>query len=105
MSAMLIKETPDDLRFWLKEEARLNRRSLNQQVIVCLEWCRHMYGAAQMRNPFADVDRQAYPRGKQLADRLANIPQIKEADAKSMKRSADEVRKGVARDFDYACFA
>ena len=39
MAALLVRETPAAVHNWLKETADENRRSLNQQVIVCLEWC------------------------------------------------------------------
>lgn len=39
MAAMLIRDAPPRVHDWLKETASENRRSLNQQIIVCLEWC------------------------------------------------------------------
>ena len=39
MSAMLIRDPPQRVHDWLKAMASENRRSLNQQIIVCLEWC------------------------------------------------------------------
>jgi len=39
MSAMLVRDPPARVRNWLKATADENRRSMNQQIIVCLEWC------------------------------------------------------------------
>ena len=39
MSALLVREAPPAVHDWLKATAVENRRSLNQQIIVCLEWC------------------------------------------------------------------
>lgn len=39
MAALLVREAPAAVHDWLKETASANRRSLNQQIIVCLEWC------------------------------------------------------------------
>ena len=39
MAALLVREAPPAVHDWLKETAVANRRSLNQQIIVCLEWC------------------------------------------------------------------
>ena len=113
MSALLVKEAPKDLHQWLKDEAQYNRRSLNQQILICLEWCMQTYGKAQARNPFATVqsadakpvDASVYPRGYDLASRLAGIPAIADEDATSMKTSARKLRTTKTREFDYGCFA
>ena len=39
MAALLVREAPAAVHDWLKQTAVENRRSLNQQIIVCLEWC------------------------------------------------------------------
>ena len=39
MAALLVREAPTAVHDWLKTTASENRRSLNQQIIVCLEWC------------------------------------------------------------------
>ena len=39
MAALLVREAPPAVHDWLKATAAENRRSLNQQIIVCLEWC------------------------------------------------------------------
>ena len=39
MAALLVREAPPAVHDWLKATAVENRRSLNQQIIVCLEWC------------------------------------------------------------------
>ena len=39
MAALLVREAPAAVHDWLKTTASENRRSLNQQIIVCLEWC------------------------------------------------------------------
>ena len=39
MAALLVREAPTEVHDWLKATAAEYRRSLNQQVIVCLEWC------------------------------------------------------------------
>lgn len=100
MSSLLVKEAPKELHQWLKDEAQYNRRSLNQQILICLEWCMQTYGKAQMRNPFAvdqlsDVRSEttsAYLRGRDLASRLIGITVIADEDAAGMKASARELR-------------
>ena len=37
MPTLTIKNIPDDLYFQLKQYAEINRRSLNSEVIVCIE--------------------------------------------------------------------
>ena len=39
MAALLVREAPPAVHDWLKATAVENRRSLNQQIIFCLEWC------------------------------------------------------------------
>ena len=39
MAALLVRDAPPAVHDWLKATAAENRRSLNQQIIVCLEWC------------------------------------------------------------------
>lgn len=107
MSALLVKDAPKDLHQWLKSEASFNRRSLNQQVLVCLEWCMKTYGEAQPRDPFAPV-RQAgrdYPRGRDLATRLMSMDHVDDDTARKMRQDAQALRKKRVREFDYACFA
>ncbi|MCU0724326.1 MAG: DNA-binding protein [Planctomycetes bacterium] len=38
MPVLTIKKIPDDLYARLKERAAHHRRSLNQEIIVCLDW-------------------------------------------------------------------
>ena len=54
MSSLLVKEPSTELHDWLRDEARFNGRSINRQVIVCLEWCMKTYGAARPRPPFGE---------------------------------------------------
>lgn len=113
MSALLVKEAPRDLHEWLKDEAQCNRRSLNQQILICLEWCMQTYGKAQMRNPFAAAQSEpvraaaasGYLRGRALASRLKTIGAISDDDAREMKASVRKLRASKAREFDYGCFA
>ena len=113
MAALLLKDSPPELNEWLKVEARLNRRSLSQQVLVCLEWCMRTYGEAQFRNPFGTpvaIDARpsvspVFPSGAELARRIAARVPIDNESAKQMKRGVATLRKTKARDFDYACFA
>lgn len=113
MSALLVKEAPDDLHQWLKDEAQYNRRSLNQQILVCLEWCMQTYGKAQMRNPFVAIQLEdakpattsVYLRGRDLASHLERISVIADEDAAKMKSSARKLRASKTRDFEYGCFA
>ena len=108
MSALLVKDPPDGLCDWLKTEARLNRRSVNQQILICLEWCMNTYGEAQFRNPFAAIDtvreERGFPCGAELARRLRSLDAIDSKDAASMKRDAQHLRKSKERKFSYACF-
>ena len=39
MAALLVRDAPPAVHDWLKATAVENRRSLNQQIIFCLEWC------------------------------------------------------------------
>ena len=113
MSALLVKEAPKELHQWLKDEAQYNRRSLNQQILVCLEWCMQTYGRAQARNPFAvvqsadvkPVTASTYLRGRDLASHLTGIAAISDEDADEIKASARELRVSRTREFDYGCFA
>ena len=113
MPSLLVKDSPQGLNDWLKAEAHLNRRSLSQQVLVCLEWCMRTYGEAQFRNPFgASVeirtsvsDAPAFPTGADLAKRIASRAAIDADTAEQMKRDAASIRKAKDRSFDYACFA
>lgn len=105
MSALLVKDPPDGLCDWLKDEARFNRRSVNQQILICLEWCMKMYGAAQFRNPFAAVVHEKHGvHGAELARRLSSLDGISSQDADSMKRDARHIRRSKGRDFSYDCF-
>ena len=56
MSSLLVKEPSQELHDWLRDEARFNGRSINRQVIVCLEWCMRTYGAARPRPPFGEPE-------------------------------------------------
>ena len=113
MPALLVKDSPPGLNDWLKTEAHLNRRSLSQQILVCLEWCMRTYGEARARNPFGDMptaaaevrSKPAYRTGPALARRLARSAGIDEETAAQMKRDAAHLRKAREREFDYACFA
>ena len=111
MPALLVKDSPSELNDWLKTEARLNRRSLSQQVLVCLEWCMRTYGDAQFRNPFgtsAPVSAEkapSFPDGPEIARRIASRVPIGPETAVQMKRDAADLRKARGRSFDYACFA
>ena len=113
MPAILVKDSPPELNDWLKAEARINRRSLSQQVLICLEWCMRTYGEAQFRNPFgasAQIrtsisDAPAFPTGADLAKRIASRAAIDSDTAEQMKRDAASIRKAKGRSFDYACFA
>ena len=113
MSALLVKEAPSDLHQWLKDEAQCNRRSLNQQILICLEWCMQTYGRAQMRHPFVaahservkPVVSSGYLHGRELASRLNAIATISDEDAREMNASVRDMRTSGAREFDYGCFA
>ena len=112
MPSLLVKDSPPELNDWLKAEARLNRRSLGQQVLICLEWCMRTYGEAQFRNPFGihsesavALPGQSFPNGPELAKRIASRVPIDQETADGMKRDAAGLRKSKGRHFDYACFA
>ena len=112
MSALLVKDSPPALNDWLKAEARLNRRSLGQQILVCLEWCMRTYGEPQFRNPFGAhpetagaTSEPSFPDGSELAKRIAARVSIDHETAEGMKRDAAGLRKSKGRHFDYACFA
>ncbi len=108
MASLLVKESPPKLNDWLKEEARLNRRSLSQQILVCLEWCMNTFGEAQYRNPFASAlpGDSASPKafGAELAKRMAAHAFIGDETAKQMSHDAKALRKTKDRSFAHACF-
>ena len=108
MSALLVKDPPVGLCDWLKTEARFNRRSVNQQVLICLEWCMKTYGEAQFRNPFGTSDagngRREFLHGAELAGKLASLDAVSAKDAAALKRDACRLRKSRDREYSYACF-
>ena len=97
MSALLVKDPPSGLCDWLKTEAKFNRRSVNQQILICLEWCMKTYGAARFRNPFgtssAGNDGHRCLHGAEIARKLAALDAVFPRDAASMKRDAVRLRK------------
>ena len=106
MASLLVKESPPELNNWLKAEARLNRRSLSQQILVCLEWCMNTYGAAQFRNPFAPAashDARSLS-GSELAKRLASRVRIDDDTAAQMAHDASSLRRSKERRFDNVSF-
>ena len=105
MSALLVKDPPEGLCDWLKTEARCNRRSVNQQILICLEWCMRMFGDAQFRNPFVAVSHENRRLcGAELARKLSMLDAVISEDANSMKRDARNLRNSKGREFSYACF-
>jgi hypothetical protein len=108
MSALLVKDPPVGLCDWLKSEARFNRRSVNQQILICLEWCMKTYGDAQFRNPFgtsvARGEDHEFLHGAELARKLSSLEAVRPTDATSMKRDASRLRKSHDREHSYACF-
>lgn len=122
MSTLLLKNTPPGLHDWLKSEAGFNRRSLNQQILFCLEWCMRSCGDADFRDPVAADFRRfstnrhssdrleigsksTFARGAELVRRITAIGRLDDATAEQMKRDVSAQRKAKGRDFDYACFA
>ena len=97
MSALLVKDPPSGLCDWLKTEAKFNRRSVNQQILICLEWCMKTHGAARFRNPFgtssAGNDGHRCLHGAEIARKLAALDAVFPRDAASMKRDAVRLRK------------
>ncbi len=63
MPTLTIKNLPDDLYVQLKRRAERNRRSLNSEVIVCLEYALHSHPLA----PEAYV-----ARARQLREKTAH---------------------------------
>ena len=109
MSALLVKNPSAELHDWLRDEAYFNRRSLNQQILLCLEWCMHTYGSAQRRDPFATAKtahaaRPAFAHGKELVRKLTAQAGIDAKTAAQMRRSAKKVRQAKDREFDYVSF-
>lgn len=100
MSALLVKDPPTGLCDWLRTEAKFNRRSVNQQILICLEWCMKTYGAARFRNPFgtssAGNDGHRCLQGAEIARKLAALDAVSPRDAASMKRDAVRLRKSKA---------
>lgn len=75
MAALLVREAPKEVHDWLKATAAENRRSLNQQIIVCLEWC-----MGQMPRPKPVFPRPMSLKGGMLT--LADIDAAKKAGRK-----------------------
>ena len=100
MSALLVKDPPTGLCDWLRTEAKFNRRSVNQQILICLEWCMKTYGAARFRNPFgtssAGNDGHRCLHGAEIARKLAALDAVSPRDTASMKRDAVRLRKSKA---------
>jgi len=69
MSAMLVRDAPPMVRDWLRTTASENRRSLNQQIIVCLEWC---MGQMPRETP-------AFPRPVSLTGGVATLAELDRA--------------------------
>ncbi len=44
MATITVKKFPDELYDRLKQSAGANRRSINSEVIVCIEWARAFAG-------------------------------------------------------------
>ena len=63
MTTLTIKNLPDDLHQRLKERAERHRRSLNSEVLVCLE---HAVGASRV-DPEAHLARIRAIRAKTAA--------------------------------------
>ena len=100
MSALLVKDPATGLGDWLRTEAKFNRRSVNQQILICLEWCMKTYGAARFRNPFGTLsagnDGHVGMYGAELARKLASLDAVAPRYAASMKRDAVRLRKSKA---------
>ena len=62
MRALTVKNIPDDLYQRLKESARANRRSVNSEVIVCIE--------RTLRSRTADPE-AVLARARQLRERTS----------------------------------
>ena len=75
MATLLVREAPTEVHDWLKATAAENRRSLNQQIIVCLEWC-----MGQMPRPKPVFPRPMSLKGRMLT--LADIDAAKKAGRK-----------------------
>lgn len=122
MSSILLKDAPPSLHDWLKSEALFNRRSVNQQILFCLEWCMRSCGDADFRDPVrpapskisatthaADLPgtgaESTFAKGAELARRLSAVGVIDGETARRMNRDVSAHRKAKERNFDYACFA
>ena len=111
MSALIVKDAPEGLHEWLRTEALLNRRSINQQILSCLDWCMRAYGVLQIRSPYgvwgSDCEHPGnlgYARGQELASRLMALDGLDSLTAAKMKRDARMLRRSKNRSFSYACF-
>ena len=111
MSALVVKDAPEGLHEWLRTEALLNRRSINQQILSCLDWCMRAYGVLQIRSPYGvwgsdcgHPGNLGYARGKDLANRLTELDGLDSLTATKMKRDARTLRRSKNRSFSYACF-
>lgn len=96
MSSLLVKEPSDELHEWLREEARYNRRSINQQILICLEWHMRTYGDPRMRNPFGDVQRitTVTPKLRGAFGQYANAS-LREAEKHAWRKTAETRHAGT----------
>ena len=66
MAALLVRDAPERVHDWLRTTAAENRRSVNRQIIVCLEWCME-----QSEKESAD-----FPRPRRLRGGMASLAEI-----------------------------
>lgn len=103
MSSLLVKEPSPQLHDWLRDEARFNGRSINSQVIICLEWCMQTYGPACRRPPFGpDARVQVVPAKptppKSLRGAFSHLKPLNgAADERNAWRKAAEAKHANAR--------
>lgn len=76
MSTMTLRDVPEDLHQWLKQQAAMHHRSVNKEVIVALEELRGCSTATRERPSVKEI--------MAIAHRVATAPELD-------PRSADEI--------------
>ena len=76
MASMTLRDVPDDLHRWLKQQARAHHRSVNKEAIAALE-------SVRRQNP-AEMPKPTVEEIMAIAQRLSSLPELD-------SRSAEEI--------------
>ena len=70
MATMTIREVPDELHSWLKQQAEVHHRSVNKEVIAVLENLRTQNAASKTRLTVEEI--------MAIAQRFSSLPALDE---------------------------